>query len=198
MDIIYRPARKEDCLKLGELDSLAGEGVLEFLLEGLVPGMTAAEVAAHDMAENQGPRSFRNVLVAETNGKVKGMAFSFHSQNHCITDDMRKFIPAERLTPLEAFFSTRVEDSLYLDALAVDPDLQGHGIGKRLVELTKQKALDMGFGSLSLIVFEHNQNALGLYRKQGFQEVRQITLEIPELLPEAEILLLMECKLAAD
>ncbi len=197
MDIIYRPARKKDCPKLGELTSLAAEGMLEFLLDGLVPGMTAVEVAAYDLKDNKGQQSYRNIIVAEVNKKVKGMAFSYHSQHHRISEDMRKFIPADRLEPLETFYSTRVEDSLYLDTLAVDPDLHGQGVGRALLEMTKQKALDMGLGSLSLIVYAHNQTALRLYGKQGFQEVGEIPMESLDWVPDDGAAMLMECKLAA-
>jgi len=196
MEIIYRQARKEDCEKLGLLTSIAGGGLLEFLLDGLVPGMTAAEVTAHDLAENKGVRSYRNVMVAEVNKQVKGMAFSYHSRHHGIDQELREFVPEERLQPLEPLFSARVENSLYLDTLAVDQDLRGRGVGKKLVELTKRKALDMGLDSLSLIVNVNNQDALGLYRNLGFQAVREIPLQILELEPNGGDSMLMECKLA--
>lgn len=197
MDIIYRPARKEDCPKLGELFSMAGEGLLEFMLDGLMPGMSAVDVAAYDMADDKDGRSYRGVTVADVNGEVKAMAFSYHSRLQRITDDMRKFIPGERLAPLETFYSTRVEDSLYLDTLAVDDDLRGQGVGGKLLEMTKQKAREMGLGSLSLIVYTHNTNALGIYRKQGFQEVKEIPMEGPEVLSGEGAAVLMECKLTA-
>jgi len=197
MDVIYRPARKEDCPKLGQLTSVAGEGLLEFMLDGLVPGMSAVEVAAIDLADNKGPKSYRNVIVAEVKNKVKGMAFSYHSRHHLIDDELREFIPAERLHPLKPLFSARVENSLYLDTLAVDEDLHGQGVGGKLIDLTRQKARKEGFGSLSLIVSAENERALNVYRKHGFKKIKDIPMDGLETISGNGASLLMECKLTA-
>ena len=40
-----RPADADDAPELARLIDIAGGGIYEFLLDGLMPGMTAAEVA---------------------------------------------------------------------------------------------------------------------------------------------------------
>lgn len=42
----------------------------------------------------------------------------------------------------------------------------------------KRTARNMGLDSLSLIAKVDNQDALGLYRKQGFKKVKEIPLQI--------------------
>jgi ribosomal protein S18 acetylase RimI-like enzyme len=195
-EVIYRPARKEDCPRLGELIGVAGRGMLEYLLDGLVPGRSAADIAAHDLAENQRHHSFCNATVAEAGGAVMGMALSFESRFHGITDDMRRFIPAERLTPLESFYSTRIQESLYLDTLAVDSALRGRGVGTVLLQMTKQKALALGCKSVSLIVLANNLNARRLYERQGFVDVKKVPMKGVSFLPADSAALLMEYKLA--
>jgi ribosomal protein S18 acetylase RimI-like enzyme len=197
MEIIYRQARKKDCKKLGLLTSIAGDGLLEYMLDGVVPGMSAVEVAAYDLADNKGPKSYRNVIVAEAKNKVKGMAFSYHSRHHCIDQDLRDLIPWERLQPLQPLFSARVEDSLYLDTLAVDEDLRGQGVGGKLIDLTKQKARENEFNSLSLIVSAENESAMSVYRKLGFKGVQEIPMDGLKTMSGNDALLLMECKLSA-
>lgn len=196
MDIKYRQGREEDCPKLGRFCSMASDGILEFLLDGLVPGMSAAEVVAHDLAQDKEPRTFRNAMVAELAGEAKGGVFSYHSRFHGVSDDMRRFIPAERLEAMRDFYQTRVEDSLYIDSLAVDADLRGRGVGGRLLGMTREKALALGLGSLSLFVALDNHGALGLYQRNGFKEVRRVTIDWPDGKDHGGDLLLMERKIA--
>jgi ribosomal protein S18 acetylase RimI-like enzyme len=174
MEIRYRTAVRGDCEALAALESMASHGLVEFLLHDLVPGMTPVQVLARDLEREEGPHSFRNTIVATESGVVVGMALSYASSQQGITDEMRSFIPEERLVPLDGFFSSRVENSWFLDTLAVAESHRRRGIGERLISLTEEKALDSGYRTLSLIVFADNEMALPLYRQRGFEMVQTI------------------------
>lgn len=190
--IIFRDARKEDSRRIAELDNIASEGALDFLFHGLVPGMTPVQMVANGLENDHYPHSYRSVIVAEHNSDVVGMSLSFPSRYHAITDELRSFLPPDRLEHFRDFFSSRVEDSYFLDALAVDERYRNRGIGTELVNVTAKRARKEGFKTLSLISFADNARALGLYRKIGFTMVKHIDLKPHEFIRHEGGCLLMK------
>jgi MFS family permease len=115
-----------------------------------------------------------------------------------ISEEMRRYFPKDRLAHFNNFFSSRVEESFYLDGLGVAPNYQRLGIGSRLIELTKKKTRQEGYNALSLIVFADNTEAIKLYERCGFQTVKPIELNPHERIPHQGGCLLMNCVLTAD
>ena len=68
-------------------------------------------------------------------------------------------------------------DELYVANLAVDPDYQSRGIGRRLLAAAAQRAEERGYRRLSLHVAASNARALHLYESVGFS--REVTLHPP-------------------
>jgi ribosomal protein S18 acetylase RimI-like enzyme len=176
-EIIYRDAREEDSRRIAELDNIASEGALDFLFHDLVTGMTPVQMVADGLENDRYPHSYRSVIVAEHGNNVVGMSLSFPSRYHAITDELRSFLPPDRLEHFRDFFSSRVEDSYFLDALSVDERYRNRGIGRELINLTAKRARKEGFKVLSLISFADNTRALRLYRKFGFTVVKHIDLK---------------------
>jgi ribosomal protein S18 acetylase RimI-like enzyme len=183
MDIIYRDGRKEDSLRLAELVNIASEGVVEYLFHDLIPDLTPVQIIAHNLESDKYPRSYKSTIVAESNGKIVGMALSIPSQFHRITEEMKNFFPEERLAHLKHFFATRIENSLLLDTLCVEEEFRGKGIGGELISLTEKKAKENSYDALSLIVFADNTAAQRLYKRCGFEIVEKVKLESHQLIP---------------
>ena len=197
MDIIYRDGQKEDCAALAEFVSIASGGVIDFLFHDLIPGKTPLEIERNGLEKEDMPRSYENTIVAEKDGRLIGGALSIPSRHHRITEEMRAFFPEDRLAHLTHLFSSRVENSLLLDALCTDENNRGQGVGTRLIALTRRKAIDAGFKLLSLIVFADNTNALRLYKHCGFEVVEKIEVEPHALIPHVGGCFLMCCELEA-
>jgi len=195
MDIAYRNGRKEDCAALAEFVSIAAGGIIDFLYHELIPGMTPLEIECKSLENVEFPRSYKNSIVAEKDGILVGAALSIASSHHRITKEMQAFFPADRMEHLKHFFSARVENSLLLDALCVDTDSRGQGVGSQLISLTKQKAVNAGFKLLSLIVLADNTNARRLYEHCGFEVVENIELKSHALIPHEGGCFLMRCEL---
>jgi len=195
MDIIYRDGRKEDCPALADFICIAAGGVINFLYHELIPGMTPLEVECKVLENVESPRSYKNSIVAESDGTLIGAALSIPSSHHRITEEMRAFFPADRMAHLKHFFSSRVENSLLLDALCVTEKACGQGVGTQLISLTKKKAVNAGFKLLSLIVFADNTNARRLYEQCGFEVVEKIDLKPHALIPHEGGCFLMRCEL---
>lgn len=193
MDITYRAGNKEDCSKLAELVYIASDGVVEFLFHDLVPGSSPTEVVAQNLQNDTGYYTYKNTIVAEEGSNVVGVSFYYPARYHAISDEMRSFLPADRLEHLKHILSVRVDNSLYIDTLCVDENFRGRGIGGELISLTKQKAVGQGFTSLSLIALADNTHAHQLYFRCGFEIVSDVEMEPHELIPHEGGALLMRC-----
>ena len=197
MTFKYRPAEKEDCAKLAKLINIASDGVVAYLFHDLVPGMTPVQVVAHNLKNDNYPHSYRSAVVAAEETDVIGMALSYPSSYHKITDEMRSFFPADRLEHFSHFYSSRIENSWFLDALCVVESHRGRGIGEKLISLSKEMALANGYHALSLIVFADNSLAIPVYERTGFKVVQKVELRGNEFIKHEDGCLLMKCKITS-
>jgi len=68
-------------------------------------------------------------------------------------------------------FNSFSKNSLYVDQLAVDPDFQGHGIGRKLMKQAEDIALKQGFNAVALHVRKDNDKAISLYESMGYKKI---------------------------
>lgn len=194
--IVFRKARKDESGRIAELDNIASEGALDFLFRDWIPDMTPVQIVENGLASDHYPHSYRSVIVAEHDGSVIGMSLSFPSRYHTVSEELCDYLPPDRLEHFHDFFSSRVEDSYFLDALCVDERYRNRGIGRELIGLTADRARKEGFGTVSLISFADNERALRLYRKMGFTVVKHIDLKPHKYIPHEGGCLLMKCDIA--
>jgi ribosomal protein S18 acetylase RimI-like enzyme len=193
--IVYRTGCRDDSLRIAELDYIASDGAIEYLFHDLVPEVTPVQIVFDSLKQDHYPFSYRSTIVADQEQQVIGFAMSFPAEHHLITDDMREFLPVDRLAHFKTFFSTRVEGSFFLDALCVDEAYRNQGVGQQLLDLTKTKALKAGFNTLSLLAFADNLGALNFYKKSGFVIEKTVELKSHRLIPHEGGCLLMKCDL---
>ena len=60
-------------------------------------------------------------------------------------------------------------DVLYLQSIALHPDVQGQGIGTRLIRRLQREAVDCG-SAVSLSIFRTNPRAMAFYKGLGFRQ----------------------------
>ena len=195
LTVKHRPAEKKDCEKLAEMIIIASGGIVEYLFHDLVPGMTPIRVVAHNLESENSPYSYRSTVVAEEDNDVIGMALSFPSSYHKITNTMRNFFPADRLEHLRHFYASCVQGSWMLDALCVIESHRKRGIGEKLISLSKEKAVENGCRALSLITFADNTLAIPVYKRTGFEIVEKIELQGNEFIKHEGGCLLMNCEI---
>ncbi|MBN1333256.1 MAG: GNAT family N-acetyltransferase [Synergistales bacterium] len=195
MGIIYRNAVKEDAPVMARLVEIASGGFIHFLFHDLIPGSSPLKIVEHGLGSDEEPYTWRNAVVAESQGKVIGISLSYPSSYHRITPGMEAFIPAERLDHVRKYYDARVEDSWLIESLALFPEYHNRGVGSRLIDLTRKRARERGYPSLSLLVYTDNVAAQRLYFRHGFLVVRQVDLGSHEYIPHEEGCLLMKCPL---
>ena len=183
MDISYRSGQADDCFKIAEGIDLASGGIVNFLFHGLLGDNTAVDIMAEFLRDETGYDSYKNAIIAEYQGEIVGIVYSYPAKFHGITKETKEFIPSDRLLLLGEFFNSRVEKSLFLDSIYVDEKFRGHGIGSALIELTKKKAEAAGYQQLSLMVMNENLSARRTYERNEFRIVKHIDVQEHELIP---------------
>lgn len=183
MEILYRRGKIEDCAKIAEGIDRASGGIVEFLFHGLLTNSTAAETMADFLREGVGYESYENAIVAECQGVIVGIVYSYPSKYQGITEEARNFFPQEQLEFLADFFNSRVENSLFLDSIYVDEEFRGQGVGSKLIALTKEKAKESGYQQLSLMVMNENAAARRAYERNDFKIVKHVDVKEHPLIP---------------
>jgi ribosomal protein S18 acetylase RimI-like enzyme len=163
-----RPADADDALAVADLMVMAGGGIYEFLMEGMLGGAPVAHMLAAGVAGTAGSFSHRQCVVAEAGGTVVGLAHAYPALWMRNVD--RTGFPPDRLEHLRAFDETQDWGSLFLSALAVDPAWRRRGIAGRLLETVCERARTVGYGRVTLHVWADNAPARRLYAAQGFVE----------------------------
>ena len=76
----FRAATKEDCYDIARLFRIASDGVVDYVWSALAPkypGLAPLEIGARRYASEEGNFSYKNCVVAERDGAVIGMLFTF-------------------------------------------------------------------------------------------------------------------------
>ena len=105
----------------------------------------------------------------EFTNPVKYLDDARHSRNHRLVTakDADGKIAGFVMTNFNSF----ARGSLYVDQLAVDPDFQGHGIGRALMKKAEEIALKHGYNAVALHVRKDNDKAIALYKGLGYKKV---------------------------
>ncbi|GEO82745.1 GNAT family N-acetyltransferase [Pararhodospirillum oryzae] len=172
--ITVRDAQEADARTIARYMIQAGEGLYEFLLADLVADMSAKSLLTHLVETGEGPLGWPSCRLALKDGQVVGMVNAFPVERF---DEMAlDMIPADRLAHLAPLFQARVEGSLRLNAMAVDPAQRGAGIGMRLIAEAVGMAGAQKRKTVSLLVWSTNLRAIKLYEDFGFQHAGMIAL----------------------
>jgi GNAT superfamily N-acetyltransferase len=106
-------------------------------------GSTYAEVAAHPLAEWSKQLQEIATFVAVHDGKDLGLV-------RCASDEHH-------------------HDTAWLISMWVTPEARGQGVGNALIDAVIECARSSGASRLLLDVGDHNQQAMALYARKGFQ-----------------------------
>lgn len=159
-----RPATRADSADIVILDDIASSGLATHVLEvGVRDGRydRPLEFGRDGYAFYDGPFSWKNVLIAETDDGIAGMSLSFELTGGRGDQDLADPV----LDPLEALKAGAVGTRL-IDSVAVYTRFRGQGIGRALVEAELGRAT----GPSSIITHDTNTRALSLYQSLGFEE----------------------------
>ena len=175
-EIKYRNGKIEDCAKIASGICLASGGIMDFLAQAL-PNEAIEGWLAKGLAEDEPGNSFRHAVIAEVNGETAGVVYCYPSELFGLSEDFKKSLGAENAAHVESFFSSRVEESMFLDSIFVWPKWRRRGIAEQLIAQVMQRARAAGLKQVSLMVFADNTKARSVYERGGFSEVKEIDLK---------------------
>lgn len=153
----------------------ASEGFFRFML-----GHRVADVIATAYAYPNHDLSYRNVLVAERDAAILGMASSFSAEErrHFSEQPLRKAAGSAlfRMLAVRAFgaplwraLDRLADGDFYLLAIAVEESVRGQGVGSMLLDAVEERARAAGAKRLSLDVATNNRGARKLYESRGMR-----------------------------
>ncbi len=192
-NVKIRQADSTDGPVLAELTTLASDGMLDALLQGLVPEATTQQMMTKLFKTDNDTYCWKNATVAEIKGEPAGMVLSYPAKEFKIKDDGK--LSKERISIMKPFEALSEKNSFYISAVAVYPDFRGVGIGTKLLNHAGELAKKSGYDSISLHVFEENEEARKLYEKQGFEAKGKTPVSKHHMLNHSGNLLLMTKKI---
>lgn len=114
--------------------------------------------------------SYNNIWTYETENQIAGLIVAYNS-NHVEKLDgaIIDYLKTKNIF-LNSFDKECFEDEFYIDTVSVFEEFQGRGIAKELFAFIENKAKQLGFKKVSLLVDFENPKALKLYEKIGFKK----------------------------
>lgn len=121
--------------------------------------------------------SLLTVAIDRTNGRTVGY-FYVHSDNTgklsiCV-DGIARRLPDNPIEALAHIRKRQSEKGLWLDSMAVHPEVQGQKVGQQLMLALFKKAAQKNVGAIALGVETGNDAAQKLYRKFGFFNLQKL------------------------
>jgi ribosomal protein S18 acetylase RimI-like enzyme len=151
----------------------AAEGFFRFILGGRSVDIiaTAFTQPGHDL-------SYKNVTFAEREKVFVGMVSGYTTEQHRRSSDrplkqaagrfnLRMMVISTLFAPLFRIIDTIADNDFYIQAMAVDKELRGEGVGSALMDFVEDHARAYGSTRLSLDVSAGNQGARKLYEHRG-------------------------------
>jgi ribosomal protein S18 acetylase RimI-like enzyme len=163
-----RNARKTDCAELADLVDIAGEGLPCYHWRQIAePGQDPREVGRERAARETGSFSYRNGVIAETDGRIVGalVGYAIAAEPGAIDTENTPpmWIPLLELESMAA-------GTWYINTVAVFPEARGLGVGSKLMQWAERTASHLGLRGTSLIVSDANLGARRLYLGLGYEE----------------------------
>ena len=189
--ISLRPANstEDDGLAFARYLDEAAEGFFRFML-----GRRAKHIVATAFTQPDHDLSHQNVTFAEHDNIIVGMVSGYTSEEHCHSTyeslkraagrwNLRMQVMLVLFSPLMRIIDSIADNDFYLQAIAVDEELRGSGVGTILMDSLEQRARASGSTRLALDVSAKNQSARRFYerRRMSIESQWPKRLKIPAL-----------------
>ena len=173
-ELNFRQAEASDAPFLAQCVTEVSQGVVEALLDGLLPGISATQVLTMVLQDDSSAFSHKNCVLAELEAKPQGLLFAYPSEEQEIPKLLRAMTSKARLEPLEDLLTCKIADTLYINTLWVASDFRGQGLADALIDYAKYWAQGLELKGLSLFSARNNTRACQFYQRMGFTVQREV------------------------
>ena len=164
---------EDDGLAFAQYLDEAAEGFFRFML-----GRRAKHIIAAAFAHPHHDLSYQNVTFAERDNTIVGMVSGYTAEQHRLSShyplrqaagrwNLRMRIVLVVFAPLMRIIDSISDGDFYLQAIAIDKELRGDGIGSLLMESLEERARASGAVRLALDVSAKNRGARRFYEHRG-------------------------------
>ena len=151
----------------------AAEGFFRFML-----GRRSVDIIATAFTRPNHDLSYQNATFAERDKIIVGMVLGYTAEQHRQSSDrplklaagrcnLRMIAVSTLFSPLFRIIDNIADNDFYLQAMAVDKELRGDGIGSTLMDYVEDRARACGSTRLCLDVSAGNKGARKLYEHRG-------------------------------
>lgn len=172
---VYRQATAKDSRFIAGMIDISSDGIalIEWTEAAQAAGdCTALDIGAGIYASEEGDYSYRNCCIAEVADRRVGMLLGFPMPARD-PSDVASPPPFDGTDVFAPYKYLEAPDTWYICGVALLPEYRGRGIGAELMQMAQQQALQHGYKQLSLVVFEENTAAVGLYRRLGYETIKR-------------------------
>lgn len=163
----------------------AAEGFFRFML-----GRHAQDIIATAFLQPDHDLSHQNVTFAEHEDAVVGMISGYTAKQHRASSrrplkeaagkrNLRMRIVLILFAPLMRIIDSIADEDFYLQAIAVDKELRGAGLGSILMDHLEVRARSSGSTRLALDVSVKNEGARRFYKRRGMTVESQWPKRLP-------------------
>tara|TARA_R110002049_G_scaffold147342_1_gene310068 strand:+ start:33569 stop:34216 length:648 start_codon:yes stop_codon:yes gene_type:complete len=190
-----RDGQLSDCHVLARLINESSKGAADYLFNQKDNHGKNAEEMVSELLAREVHYSYANSIVVQFEGNVVGMALSFPSSGLMLSEQIKQHYSERQFQYVKYFAENTIADSWHLDAICIDAEYRGNGIGRDLLQKVKQQASYYKYPELEVFVFANNTGAIRFYQRHGFAECKEIDVSGHEFLNDKSPLLLMRCQL---
>ena len=153
----------------------AADGFFRFML-----GKHYLEILAEAYRQPSHDLSYQHVTFATLGDNTVGMVSGFTAQAHKASSpgvmadaaglwNLRFWLVSILFAPLIRIIDTVDDNDFYLQAIAVDNDVRGKGIGTVLLDHAEAQAMGNGYKRIVLDVSANNDHAFRIYQNRGYR-----------------------------
>jgi Acetyltransferases len=176
----FHTATLDDAEQIADIIIATSEGIVEHLLEDLIPGLSAKMILSAAFIQREGPYNTDNVIRCMHGNAIVGLLFSYPSSEHAVPLLMESMLPAKRLAAARPVLERCAPDSLYINSIWIAESYRGQKYGSALMLEAFSRCKSLGLQRVSLFCWNDNERAMRFYAKKGFALYEHLP---PDLIP---------------